>query len=466
MRHKEHKDDSSNQDSDTIAFYKLVFKSVEPTIIDLIGTTGTGKTTFCQQFVDGEGKKILNKTINPSGNNTIMQTDIVILENTKSRLFLKARTKSEVIRDLLLVALNIDSEYKFDVGKSITDAVNKEGIKKNNIKAIKINIELLQEVYNLFRTTELLGRFQKIAKDLQVNFIINDNNIQKYIRGNITNGNLSKLIDDILYSELKIDNFYGGRHEISLDDEVILDKTIIATKTFNKYKEHKEEFQGVISYRLLFEQAILILKCDEKVKGYLPKKFKRGVVFRDLYGCGKAEQKGTATKLEENNKIFLIPAGTCDGLIDDKFIEVFKNIVVSDSKQNTVVITKIDKISSYEEYTKNNYEGFIESLKEQIVTTHNSLICRLEEIQECSVRTVHNFCGSAMVKMFIASFDGAYLSKITKDKQGNYDAELHKIVCKNKSNKEISVSDIEDIIILDNWYSLILGILERENRAS
>jgi hypothetical protein len=68
--------------------------------------------------------------------------------------------------------------------------------------------------------------------------------------------------------------------------------------------------------------------------------------------------------------------------------------------------------------------------------------------------------------MFIASFDNAYLSKITKDEKGNYDAELHKIICKNKSSVEISVSDIEDIILLDNWHTLISSVLERENRVS
>ncbi|MBX4261271.1 hypothetical protein KTC96_06720 [Clostridium estertheticum] len=50
-----------------------------------------------------------------------------------------------------------------------------------------------------------------------------------------------------------------------------------------------------------------------------------------------------------------------------------------------------------------------------------------------------------------------YLSKITKDRQGNYDSELHKIICRNKTNREIAVNDIEDIIIIDEWHSLVSG---------
>ena len=107
------------QGNDILTFYSQVLKDSRPTIIELIGTTGAGKTTFCQQFVDDAGKKILDKTISSSGNNTIIQTEIVILEDTKNRLFLKARTKSAIISDLILVALNIDTEFKFDVKKSI-----------------------------------------------------------------------------------------------------------------------------------------------------------------------------------------------------------------------------------------------------------------------------------------------------------------------------------------------------------
>jgi len=456
---------SSSQRSDIIDFYKIVFKSEDPTIIDLVGTTGAGKTTFCQQFVDEEGKKVLSKTITSSGNSTIIKTDIAILENTKNRLFLKARDKNAIIRDLILVTLNIDSGYKFDIKKDITDDVNKAGIKKNYDSKIEVNSELFQGVYNLFRNINLLQRFQKIAKDLQLNYT-NEDKIEEYISNDVINNELIKLLDDIICSELKIENFYGYRHEISLEEENILEKTIIPTKTFNKYKEQKEEFHEVVSYGLLFEQAILVLKCDEKAKNMLPGKFKSGVVFRDIMGHKKVGHQGINIDFEVGNKIFLIPAGTAEELVDDKFVEELRNCIISAPKQSILVITKIDKASSYVEYTQNNYEAFIESLKEQIVITHNNLVCKLEQREEYSVMQLHKFDKNTMVNKFIASFDSAYLSKITKDKQGNYDAELHKIICNNKSNQEISVTDIEDVVILDNWHASVSSILETENIVS
>jgi len=455
----------ANEESDIISFYKQVFKEIDPIIIELVGTAGAGKTTFCQQFVDEEGKEVLSKTISTSGKGTVIQTDIVILEDTSSRLFLKARTKSDIIRDLILVALIIDTKYKFDIKKSITGLVNKAGFKKSNHKDININIDLFHGVYNLFRTNKLLQKFQKIAKDLQLNFI-NVGSIQKYISNNIANEKLIKLLDDIIYSKLKINNFYGYRHEMSLRQENILEKTIIPIKLFNKYKERVEEFHEIVSFKLLFEQAIFVLKCDEKVKQSLPGKFKKGVLFRDLKDHKKVDEHGAVTNLEVNCKILLVPAATGVELVDDKFVEVLKNIIISDPKESIVVITKIDKASSYEEYTHNNYEGFIENLKEQIVITHNNLIGKLEETQESHIRNVCEFDKNTIAKKIFESFDNAYLSKITKDKQGNYDTELHKIVCLNKSNQEISANDIDDIVILDSWHSLVWSVFERDNIIS
>ncbi|MBU3185215.1 hypothetical protein [Clostridium estertheticum] len=425
---------SVNEDNDILTFYKQVLKDSRPTIIDLIGTTGAGKTTFCQQFVDEVGKKILGKTISSSGNSTIIETEIVILEDTKNRLFLKARTKSDIISDLMVVALNIDTEFKFDVKKSITDDANMAGVKNSNNEVSRFNIKLFQGVYNLFRTNKLLQKFQKIAKDLQLNFK-KENSIKKCVNDDTTNKDLTLLLEDIIYSNLRIENFYGGRHEFSMDHKNILEETIIPTKIFDKYKERLEEFREIVSFRLLFEQAILVLRCNEKVKKSLPEKFKKGVVLRELQGHEKIEEKETLINIEGNYKVILIPVATGGGIVDERIVEELKNVIISEPKESIVVITKIDKASSYVEYTQNNYEGFINGLKEQIVTSHNNL----------------------MGKRVVVSFDNVYLSKITKDRQGNYDAELHKIICRNKTNREISVNDIEDIVIIDEWHSLVSG---------
>jgi len=56
-----------NQENGILTFYNEVFNDCRPTIIELIGTTGAGKITFCQQFLDEEGKKVLSKIISTSG---------------------------------------------------------------------------------------------------------------------------------------------------------------------------------------------------------------------------------------------------------------------------------------------------------------------------------------------------------------------------------------------------------------
>lgn len=453
-------------DSDIITFYKKTLKAKDPTIIDLIGTTGAGKTTFCQQFVNDEGKDILEKTITPSGNSTIIQTDIVILEETNSRLFLKARNKRDIVRDIIFVALSVDTEFDFDLNKSINDAVNKKGIKKSVEKDIKVESEIFQGVYNLFRTESLMKAFLEIARELQDNFNSEDD-IQEYINNNMIDSSLAELLDDIIKTQLGIENFYGYRHEMLLESDYILEKTIIPTKTFEKYKERNEEFSNIISYRILFEQAVLVLKCDEKAKLSLPLKFRKGIVFRDSQGHKKSEQVGIATDFEVKNKILLIPAGTGGELVDDKYIEELKNIIISEPKQNIVVITKLDKASSYEQYNQGDYNGFIESLKEQVVTTHNNLIDKLEDSEEQNGMQPYKLDKNALVKKFIESFDNAFLSKITKDSDGNFDAELHRIMCRNKNSQEITTSDIEDIGMVEGgWHTLISGILDREYRLS
>ena len=210
-------------DSDIITFYKNVLKAKNPTIIDLIGTTGAGKTTFCQQFVDNEGKAILEKTITPSGNSTIIQTDIVILEDTESRLFLKARTKRDILRDLVLVALSMNTSFGFDLKKSISEKSNKEGLKKVDEKEIKYDSDVFQGVYNLFRTDSLIKEFLKIAKDLQVKYSGEDD-LQSIIVEVILRSFLLAMLLILIERELEVEDFYGYRHEMSLADQSILIK--------------------------------------------------------------------------------------------------------------------------------------------------------------------------------------------------------------------------------------------------
>lgn len=186
-------------DSDIISFYKNVLRAKNPTIIDLIGTTGAGKTTFCQQFVDSEGKAILDKTITPSGNSTIIQTDIVILEETESRLFLKARTKRDILRDFILVALSIDPDFDFDLKKSISEKSNKDGLKKVDEKEIKYDSDI----------------FQVFSERYEKGSIIVTSNLEFGEWGNIFNDEImaAAIIDRLIHNSI-IKSFKGQSYRL------------------------------------------------------------------------------------------------------------------------------------------------------------------------------------------------------------------------------------------------------------
>ena len=83
-----------------------------------------------------------------------------------------------------------------------------------------------------------------------------------------------------------------------------------------------------------------------------------------------------------NCKILLVLAATGGQLVDDTSVEELNNITMTEAQESIVVITKIDKASSYDEYAQNNYAEFIEGLKGQIVTTHNKLVGILDRNTE------------------------------------------------------------------------------------
>ncbi len=450
------------KDSNIIHFYKKTLKAMDPTIIDLIGATGAGKTTFCQQFVDDSGKAILEKTITPSGNSTIIQTDIVILEETKNRLFLKARSKEDIIRDMILFALNININFSFDLKHSIGEKNNRQGILHTDKKEIKQDNEVFKGAYNLIRRKDLMEEFMLIAKDLQDGYSTNQD-IYFLISNNLENSQIGIFLDKIIQKELKVENFYGYSHEMSLDEDYVIEKTIVASKVFEKYKRNEEGFSKMISYRILFEQATLALECDKKAKAKLDTKLKDGIVFRDSQGHKKVEQVSIATDYEVKNKILLIPAGTGGELIDDRCIEELQNIIRSESRETILVITKLDKSSSYE-YYKDSYDDFIENLKDQVVTTHNNLIQRIEEPREDEGDEIYGLEKNQSIKHFISSFDNAYLSNIRKI-NGEFDNELHKIICEDKENQIIESSDIEDISVKESWYELLNQILVNQIKS-
>lgn len=279
------------------------------------------------------------------------------------------------------------------------------------------------------------------------------------ISQNIEGSQLGLFIDNIIRDELGIDEFYGRRHEIGLDKDLIIEKTIISTKKFNKYKDKEEAFKDIVSYRILFEHAVLVLNCDEKAKGSIPDGFSKGLIFKISQTYNQSDHISIETDFNHiENRILLIPAGICGELIDDRSIDEFKNVIISDSKRNVVVITKLDKTCSHECY-RDCYSEFIDNLKDEVVTTHNSLIDKLGQayLKETDQEDLLN--RNDIIQKLIVFFDSAYLSNIQKC-HGEFDHELHKIVCKDKEDQLIEASDIEDIVHTDTWYDLLKYILQ------
>lgn len=440
------------------SFYQRQLNLNNPNIVHIIGARGSGKTTFCQQFVDEYGKNILEKTITPSGNSTIIQTDIVILEETENRLFLKARSKWDILRDVIIFALSIDLNFKFDLNKGIYEKSNRQAIKLGQDKDIKLDTNTCKYVYNLFRRDDLMEEFLEICKDLQREYF-SKGDIEILIAQNIEGSQLGFFIDNIIRDELGIDEFYGRRHEIGLDSDLIIEKTIISTKKFNKYKGKEEDFKDIVSYRILFEHAVLVLNCDEQAKRSIPDGFSKGLIFKISQTYNQSDHISIETDFNHiENRILLIPAGICGELIDDRSIDEFKNVIISDSKRNVVVITKLDKTCSHESY-RDCYSEFIDNLKDEVVTTHNSLIDKLGQVylKETDQEALLN--RNDIIQKLIVFFDSAYLSNIQK-RHGEFDHELHKIVCKDKEDQLIEASDIEDIVHTDTWYDLLKYILQ------
>ena len=234
--------------------------------------------------------------------------------------------------------------------------------------------------------------------------------IEILISQNIEGSQLGFFIDNIIRDELGIDEFYGRRHEIGLDSDLIIEKTIISTKKFNKYKDKEEDFKDIVSYRILFEQAVLVLNCDEQAKRSIPDGFSKGLIFKISQTYNQSDHISIETDFNHvENRILLIPAGICGELIDDRSIDEFKNVIISDSKRNVVVITKLDKTCSHESY-RDSYSEFIDNLKDEVVTTHNSLIDKLGQVylKETDQEALLN--RNDIIQKLIVFFDSAYLS--------------------------------------------------------
>lgn len=446
-------------DSDIIAFYKN-HGGKEPTIIDLIGTTGAGKTTFCQQFVDDISKELLKLTITDSSESTVIQTDILILDNTEKKLFLKVRNKSEIISDLLTVAL----EYDFNSnGRSVRDNIN-----KNSEITDKDTID---KVSNFFATDGLFNKFKYFADNVQEKFKESTGGDKfEWIQKISDTDEFDYFLFEIIGEEANNPYFYGYRKEYDLEAEDAED-TIITTLANTEFKYRKEdiecypEYEDAISYRLLYDHAILILPCSDKAKKCLDYDFKQGLVFRDSQGHKLDDQNGMASDFEVKNKIFLIPIDTGGYLIDDRYSNIFEKILISEPKNNLFVLTKIDTNNTYRAYKKGNYEDdkkFSRDFSEKISKTHNKLLSNFkgktfdekENAEFLRDETIH-------FENFMASFDNAYLSEIEED---TYESEAHKITYTGQALNDFDKSKLS-IQYLESWFDIVGNVL-KQNRLT
>ncbi len=439
-------------DSDIMNFYKSQ-GALSPTIIDLVGTTGAGKTTFCQQFVDEGSKELLKLTITDAGESTVIQTDILILEKTKKKMFLKVRNKIDIMRDILLVALEID------LTKNSSNISGK--IKKSSELRDK---DIIDRVSNFYYTMDLHTRFLDFTTKVQSDYGSSGEKA-KWIQSNLNNPKYQFIIDEIINEEYETDYFYGYRMEYNLEDDG--ETQIITTIANTAFKNRKEELEdypemnNVASKWLLYEHAILVLPCSEKAKEKVNYNFQEGLVFRDSRGHNLDEQSGIAADFEVKNKIFLIPIDSSGYLIDERYSNLFEKILISEPKNNIFVLTKIDINTTYRKYKKSDYEKLKEFKKEftdKLAKTHDNILNRFLEKEKSIDKTTEFYKDEKnLFKNFMASFDNAYMSEIEDD---TYESEGHKITYRGNALDEFDKSKVS-IEYLESWFEIIDGIISK-----
>jgi len=444
-------------DSSIIAFYKTQGAKA-PTIIDLIGTTGAGKTTFCQQFVDTASQELLKLTITDSAESTVMQTDILILEKTEKKMFLRARSKIDIMKDIMNVALELDLNT---AGNTIKDIIKKNtGVLERDV---------VEKVNNFFSTDILFDEFTKFANKVQG--IYKGNDRLKWIQDNALKEEYIYILDDQV-GNLETAYYYGYLQEYDLESNAELQIiSTIANTEFNHRKKDLEEHPEMVdkvSYRLLFDRAILIFPCSLEAKEKLEYDFQQGIVFRDSQGHKLEEQNGIASDFEVKNKIFLIPIDSSGYLIDERYSNIFERIIISEPKNNIFILTKIDVNTTYKKYKKSDYKEnkkFVRDFSDKIAKTHNNILSnfkiRQSNIDERENQSSFDTNETSLFEKFMTSFNNAYLSEIDEDILAT---EGHKINYSGKAMEEFDTSKL-NIEYLESWFDIIGNII-KENRLT
>ena len=383
-----------------------------------------------------------------------MQTDIVVLEKTLKKMFLKVRNKAEIMKDIITVALELD--YKAE-GESIKDVIDNS----DNI----IDEDVIDKVNNFYSTEALFNGFKAFAEKIQENYKLEKTDKFKWIQKNSNAEEYYYTLDEIVGNYFETTYFYGYRQEYDLEngaeDKIV---TTIANKEFKDRKEDVEEYPDMankISYRILFDHAILILPCSSEAKQEIEFDFQLGIVFRDSQGHKLDEQNGIASDFEVKNKIFLIPVDNGGYLIDDRYSNIFEKILISEPKNNIFVLTQIDKTNVYKHYKNSNYvnvKKFKRDFCEKIAKTHKNLLKNFKSKQKEENSHLEFYNDETLLfENFMASFNNAYLSEID---DMTYAAEAHKINYSGEALEELDKSKLE-IEYLESWFDIVGNVIKQ-----
>ncbi|BBI31147.1 hypothetical protein [Cohnella abietis] len=464
------------KETDILKLYKRLGAD-NPNIIDLIGTTAVGKTTFCSQLVDDISKDYLELTIG-TGNSTLIQTDILILEKTDRKLILSVRTKEEILTDFILVALKGD----FKKLESIKQFKKSCG---ENIQ-LQLDEDVVQNVLDMFDREDLYNAFRRFVTNVKKCFDETDTNkvefdYFKWAREASQQSELAVELDEIIRTEflattdMDLNNVYGYRHEFYLsgsksninNSEKIVLKTI-AKKEFISRKEDLDnypEMKNMVSLRIIFENAMFVFPPDIEARRHI--NFINGVVLRDSQGHKTKEQYSLASDFSVKSKIMLISVSTGGSLIDEEKRDFLQKIAISEPKDTVFIITKIDKTDEYSKFMdeSQNELRFLSSLKTKIKDTHKNM---LDSWKNRAPQTYIDIDSSEYelndkqaFKFFIETFNNAFLTSLKSKKKLAY-----RINCDIAPDGSLIDKDDVKIKKLNSWYEILVGLINNSNVSS
>ena len=416
-----------------------------PITIDLIGTTGAGKTSFCQQFVCEESQKILAATITQTGKSTVVRTDILITHSKEKKIVLRAREKKAIMREIILAALCFAPEADCrDISSGI------------NFSRKEIDKDTAKSVSDLFAAPESFEKFRDLSEKIKAD---------KELDKSMADGKYDYILDEIVRHEFGNINeieFYESRniYNLDTDGENTVIKYISPSNVLGKHKDKVSQ-----SYRILFDHALLILPCSDDARKHLGDfAFEQGIVFRDPKGHDDDDQFEVATDFECDNKLFLIPIDSGGNLINDRYSNLFDKILISDPKKFIFVLTKANILPFYKESKNSDYGGFEEFKKlllEQYENTHDNLIKEFNKRQEA--RNIQHVGGGLKINSrnsfarFMEAFDNAYISEI---KPENFQSEAYRVVYVGDNTEPFDISKGSVEYCDSSCFEIVSGIVK------